>query len=396
MANESPAISGLDILGTILGGILTKDPFAYPKFKMGMQKLQLENLYRQKELERADRPISDLLSKEAITKPPAAGIEQTGPTLSGLVGEGGTGFGFEPPTAPVRTSLENIPKLGGIDVASSRIGDIPTLANLATLMKKQEPGVGGTSWGTYSKETGQPIFQRTVEPKLKYARNKAGDLVTYTEGDLPPAGFQPIEHEPREAAAKLPLHRDVADQKTGITWRQEYGDDGVTKIGKPYAVHVPAPEKKGELDKGKAYARISTIEQARANLISKGVTTGVLDAITNPEMKAFMQGQMGNKLSPEQLAPVMKAFDTEIAALKKAYELEEPTAPAKGPSLSSKKVQEQVDKFSGLPVPGVSAESMKTQKASIFKRKDGRIYARMPDGTEIEGELKEGKFIPKR
>jgi hypothetical protein len=48
---------------------------------------------------------------------------------------------------------------------------------------------------------------------------------------------------------KLPLHRDYADEKTGITWRQEYEDDGKTKKGIPYKVRVPAPKQtKAQID----------------------------------------------------------------------------------------------------------------------------------------------------
>lgn len=280
--------SGLDILFTVLGALATKgrDPLLYPRFKAAMETNRLENLLRQSREKKFQEQEAQLKRPLTDFYP----MESNKPEMAGNLPPEEMGFGFEPPAVPVTTKPSET-----INLQGKTLADLPAINTLLTARKKENipitwhkdsagnlvPLKGSYEAGTeppkpikaekddpaigqpWQDEDGNLWQSHKIGPPTPVMKKKkvetvetTGDLFrpTQKQAEERGLGLEQIRGKRTEKTPRLPLHRDYSE--AGVTWRQEYEDDGVTKKGAPYKVHTPAPER-GE--KGLAQGKIDTM-----------------------------------------------------------------------------------------------------------------------------------------
>lgn len=314
-----------DILWTVVAGAVTRDPLAYPKFKMQQEHVKAAGKTAQLERLHKVLQIREAMDKRTAERKPfriETGIEEYEIPGGGVEGAGGE---YDTPT-PGKEVKRARPAYTDMGIS---MGEAKMLGSDALNRLMEARGIGK---GKGQKPHGQPWFgtdnklfrtitdekgnvrdipitttTREVDPNVGLTEDNLGlqDLVKVVtkqqvrekekREDRPPPSPWPsdqglmtwkkvdgewvatpvtVPEEPtpsmestnqffrkpeaeipspgkRQLGGKkekvekprLPLHRDKADPKTGITWRQEYEDDAVTPKGKPYEVKIPAPTK---------------------------------------------------------------------------------------------------------------------------------------------------------
>jgi hypothetical protein len=252
----SKILGGLqDLILTIGLGYLTKDPFAYPRFKMGMESNRLENLHRVaqnkryadqerrlKETEaRLKQPVESLYPMQQVTKPEAlAGV--------GAPFDAALPSGFEPPATPVETARSPVP-------VPRTFEDIPGALALANLAKKEEVPMHG------------------FDPEHD----------VYQGGKLIKPGVPKVKEDPVKFVKEDDEGNLINVHSSGKTSPVRRGTAGEAWKGVPFALPTGLEQVKAK----KAATKLSPVEENRGDAYRKGTY--------NPETGEYKWGDWTNK-----------------------------------------------------------------------------------------------------
>lgn len=188
--------------------------------------------------------------------------------------------------------------------------------------------------GFYGKDEQSPIKGIKLEPKTKEMHFDLGDGIIVIKDksvldDLsqiftnnPESGQEAIQEAVKVGVAVwLPKGEKPISEYESKRVGQEEENIGLRKAGlrlkgREVAVKEREAGIKTKDDELKIRATLRQIEKDRAALKSKGVTSEILNMITDPTAKAMLAGIVGQKLSAQDLKKAEGVFDEEVKALR--------------------------------------------------------------------------------
>jgi hypothetical protein len=351
IGNQPTGMSGLDWLFTVLGGVLTKDPFAYPKFKMGMQRGNMEDLFRKAQMQRwkeeeeqGNRPATlPIIGKQDI---PSGGV------LPGNLPE-------EAPQYDVPTETRQQIGVQQVPIPGYRMKDVAHLGGLASLARvyglgpqeaetTEEFGYGqrrGTKTGKVTQVPVKPEKEPTKK-SIQHVQEDRGDA--YRTGT-----FDPRESDPMKA----------------YTWGQWQS--------KKVAPQKPTKEQAPE---GKYKSIETTYERRRKQIESKyRLTEAEYDQAISGKGEESLEDLLGRKGLSKGAAAAFKAELDDLDNVREQMltDIEE----GKDPNLRLKTIGKGLkDKKTEGPTGKIQTLPEGSKQVGTYKGK--KVYE-LPDGTRF-------------